>query len=111
MCHLLKRFFQWIWLAILVLLVSDGWMIYNIFGGIAYTPIYVVIMMAIALMMIVVFLWIFYRPYRYYQQAYQLQDISACQQQLASIRLLAKLNMGLGFCVVLVIGGGPHFLV
>ena len=108
---LMQRFFFWVWLALLILFSSGGWMIYNMFGGLMIVPPYVLAMMSIALLMIMVFLVIFFGPYRRYQQAYQLQNFSDCQQQLLRIRLLSRINMALGICVVLAIGGGPFFLV
>ena len=108
---LLQRFFFWVWLAMLILLSSGGWMIYSMFGGLVIVPRYVLVMMSIALLMMVVFLVIFFGPYHRFQQAYQLLNLSDCQHQLSHIRLLSRVNMVLGVCVVVVIGGGPFFLV
>lgn len=108
---LLKRFFFWVWVSMIILLSSGGWMIYSLFGGLMIVPRYVLVMMSIALLMMVVFLLIFFGPYRRYQKAWQVQNLTDCTQQLLQIRLLSRINMALGLCVVVAIGGGPFFLV
>lgn len=106
-----RRFFFWVWIAILVLLSSGGWMVYSIFGSIGTAPRYIVLMVVLALLMMTVFVVIFFGPYRQFQKSLALEDIASSQRQLAWIGLLSTINMVLGVCVVLVIGGGPHFLV
>lgn len=108
---ILRRFFFWVWMAVLILLGSGVWMIYNVFGGLDTAPLYVVWMMGIAILMMSVFLLTFFGPWRQYQQAIAHEDMSSSQRHLGQIRLLSKINMGFGICVLLVIGGGPRFLV
>ena len=106
-----KRFFFWVWLAMIILISTGGAMIYNLFGRIVDAPLYVVLMMGIALLMACVFLLNYFGPYRLYLQSLQQENFSDCQRHLDYIRLLGKINMVLGICVLLVIGGGPHFLI
>ena len=106
-----KRFFFWVWLAMMILISTGGWMIYRVFGGIINAPLYVVLMMSITLLMVCVFLLIYFGSYRLYVQSLKQENLSDSERHLDYISLLSKINMALGICVVLVIGGGPHFLV
>jgi uncharacterized membrane protein len=107
----LKRFFFWVWLAMMILISTGGWMIYRVFGGIINAPLYVVLMMSITLLMVCVFLLIYFGSYRLYVQSLKQENLSDSERHLDYISLLSKINMALGICVVLVIGGGPHFLL
>ena len=106
-----KRFFFWVWLAMMILISTGGWMIYRVFGGIINAPLYVVLMMSITLLMVCVFLLIYFGSYRLYVQSLKQENLSDSERHLDYISLLSKINMALGICVVLVIGGGPHFLL
>ena len=106
-----KRFFFWVWLAMMILISTGGWMIYRMFGGIINAPLYVVLMMSITLLMVCVFLLIYFGSYRLYVQSLKQENLSDSERHLDYISLLSKINMALGICVVLVIGGGPHFLI
>ena len=106
----LRRFFLWVWLAVLILAGSGGWMIARVFGGLANAPRHVIVMVVLALGMMAAFALIFFGPYQRFQQAQQRQDPQGSQLCLAQICLLSKINVGLGIGVVVVIGAGPYFL-
>ena len=107
----LARFSTLVWLAIVVLLTTGSWMIYRIYGGLGNAPLYVLIMALLALLMMTVFIITFFVPYRHFKQAIQMQDIETCQLKLEAVRLLGKVNMAIGLCVVIIIGIGPHYLI
>lgn len=105
----LKRFFFWVWLALIVVLSSGGAMIYRIFGGMTNIPLYVLLMMSMALLMAAVFLLIYFWPYRLFTQSLDRGNEVECEKQLIRVRLLSKINMTLGIAVLMVIGGGPLY--
>ena len=107
----LARFFTLVWLAMFVLLTTGSWMIYRIYGGLGNAPLYILIMALLALLMMMVFIITFFVPYRHFKQAIQAQDIEACQLKLETVRLLGKVNMVIGLCVVIIIGIGPRYFV
>lgn len=109
MSTVFKGFFFWIWLAVVVVISSGLWMIISLFHGFNHVPVYVILMMSLALMMVAIFFWIFFIIWPNYQQAIAAAQWHACEQQLARIKFMSMINMVLGICVVLVIGGGPHF--
>lgn len=106
----LERFFTWAWVAVFILLTSGTWMVYSIYGGFDTIPVYIMLMGLIALLMISVFIYIYFFPYRQYKLLVQTNDVDSCIQKLAAIRFAGTINMILGLCVVVVIGSGPYIL-
>jgi uncharacterized membrane protein len=111
MHSILRQFFYWVWPVMLVLVGSGGWLVFSLFGNLEHVPLYVRLMISIALLMVSVFCVLFFGPYRRYQQVVGEGDFSAAQYYLGWIRRLSKLNMVLGICVLLAIGSGPHLLI
>lgn len=107
----LSRFFSLIWLAMALLLATGGWMIRGIYGGVAGVPLHILLMATLGSMMMAVFVFTYFAPYRKFRQALQRRDYEACDTQLEKVRLLGRVNMVIGLCVVIVIGAGPHYLV
>ncbi len=104
-----SRFFNYAWLAIVLLLVSGCWMVMNIFGGFTAMPLYVTLMLLIALLMVAIFSVIYFGPF---SKLKKLQgDVTAQQGYVSQIRMLSKVNMILGLSIIIVIGGGPHFVI
>ena len=108
--HVLKRFFFWVWLAVIILLTSGMGMILYRYGGPAMTPAYVLLMASLGILMAVVFFIIYFVFYQNFQRDLNNGNMEGSRHQLRIIRYLGIINMVLGFCVVIVIGGGPFLL-
>jgi uncharacterized membrane protein len=106
----LRRFFICTWIVMPCLLASGGWMIFSLFGGLAHAPLYIVLMAVFGLLMSGVFLLLFFGPYRRFKQTLSAQEPGAGRNYLLAIRYLSAVNLVLGFCVMLLVGGGPHFM-
>lgn len=106
----LRRFFTWSWTAVAILLSSGSWMVYSIYGGFDTIPVYIMLMGIITLLMISVFVFIYFFPYRQFKLLAQLNDVESCLLKLAVIRFAGTINMILGLCIVVVIGSGPYIL-
>lgn len=106
--HILKRFFFWIWLAVIGLLATGIGMIFYRFGSPADTPWYVFLMACLGISMVVIFMVIYFVFYRNFQRELKAGNIDSSLYQLRIIRRLGIVNMVLGFCVVIVIGGSPY---
>ena len=107
----LSHFFVLIWIALTTLLLSGSWMISMVYGGLRSAPLYIWMMAIIGLLMMIVFVVTFILPYRRFRLALSAHDYARSKRELDTIRLLGKVNMVLGFCVVAIIGVGPHLLV
>ena len=103
----LRYFFFWVWLSVLTLLTTGTGMIIYRFNGFVNAPIYVLAMFFLGILMISVFLLMYFIFYRKFMQSFKNQAVDAAREQLRVLRRLGIINMVLGLCVVVVIGGGP----
>lgn len=106
--RVLRRFFFWVWLAVIALLSTGIGMIFYRFGGLFSTPPYILLMACFGISMVTIFVVIYFIYYRRFQRELVQGDIAAGRNQLRIIRRLGIVNMILGFCVVVTIGGGPY---
>ena len=103
------RFFPWVWAAVVLLPATGYWMIFGPFGGFAMTPVFVHIMQALGIVMILIFLHVYFAPYRRLQRAVAAREYAAAGAQLAQIRRLIGINLALGLVTIIVAVAGPHF--
>ena len=108
--NILKRFFFWVWLAVVGLLATGIGMIFYRFGGLVNAPVYILLMAGFGIAMAVLFFVIYFVFYRKFLRDVKVGNVAASLHQLRIIRRLGILNMVLGFCVVIVIGGGPYLV-
>ena len=107
--HVFGKFFPFVWLAVIILPVTGYWMTYVLFGGFSNSPLYVNLMHGMGMLMILIFLHVFFAPYRRLKQAVTDQNWPEGGKRLAQIRILIGINLILGLLVV-VIGSGGRFL-
>ncbi len=98
------RFFPWVWAAILILPVTGTLLIR---GGYASASLhYVQAMMGLGTLMILLFLHVFFAPYRRMNQAIATQDWKEAGRRLGQIRQTIAVNLTLGVVTVLIASGG-----
>ena len=105
----LSRFFVWVKLSIIVLLASGYWMILNAFGGFANAGLHIHIMNGLGLLMMLLFLHLYFAPFRRLQKAVGDQDWPLAGKQMNQIRMIVAINLTLGLIVVIVASGGRYF--
>jgi uncharacterized membrane protein len=87
-----RRFFPWVWAAVLLILGSGFMMI----GQLSTVPAYVIVMTVIGIMMSVIFLHIYFAPFSRLKRAVATEDWKAGGAALNQIRLLVGTNLALG---------------
>jgi len=97
-----ERFFPWVWGAILILPFTGYWMIFSGWENLDSAPLYVLVMQYIGLAMIAIFLHVFFAPYRRLRRFVAAEDFASAGKQLAQIRKLIALNLGLGLITVVI---------
>lgn len=102
----LDGFFPWVWVAIALILVSGYGILLGILG--AGAGIYVHVMHTFALIMVGVFSFIYFLPYRRMGRALQGGDLPEAGAQLAKIRRLIGVNLLLGL-VTTIVGAAKPF--
>jgi uncharacterized membrane protein len=103
-----SRFFPWVWLSVVVLLATGYWMLFKLYGGMAGAPLYVHLMNGLGIVMMLIYLHVFFAPYRRLKQAVANEDWPGGGAKLAQIRILVGINTILGLAVIAIAGGGRY---
>lgn len=103
-----QKFFPWVWVSALLLLVTGYWMLVAHFGGFKGAPLYINLMQMLGLVMVALYLWLFHGPWLKFKRAVDAQNWPAAGGQLNRIRQIIAVNLPLGL-VVTVIGGTGRF--
>lgn len=101
-----RRFFPWMWAIVILLPVTGLWLIFRKFGGMGSSSLYVHVMLALGLAMILVFLHIWFAPYRRLRAAVSGENWQAGGAALGSIRRLIGINLILGLVTLAIVGLG-----
>ena len=96
-----KRFFNWGWLALFLLLSSGLYMIYQL-GGMYHVPRYVMWMLALGVAMLLIYTYVFFSCYVRFSLLVEAKDWPQAGGVLASMRKLIALNLGIGLVTVAV---------
>jgi uncharacterized membrane protein len=96
-----SRFFPWVWVSVLFILVS-GLGLIMLRGGFAGLPVYIHAMFTLGLVMMLIFTHVFFAPYRRLKRFVATQDWKAAAAALAQIRVLIAVNLSLGLLVILI---------
>ncbi len=103
------RFFPWVWVSVIALPASGYWMISDAFGGMAHTSLRINIMQTLGIIMIMIYLHVFFAPYRRLNRAIAAGDFTAAASQLAQIRRLIGINLLLGLATIIVATAGRYW--
>ena len=87
-----RRFFPWVWAAV-VLILGSGFMMMGQMGAVRA---YVIVMTVIGIVMSVIFLHIYFAPFGRLKRAVAAEDWKAAGAALNQIRVLVGTNLALG---------------
>ena len=104
----LTRFFIWVWLAVIIVPVSGYWMIFSAFNGFAGVAWYVHVMQALGIIMILIFLHVFFAPFKRLRRAVNEENYQEGGKSLAQIRKLVGLNLLIGLLTIVTAVGLEH---
>ena len=85
-------------------------MVLSFYGGFAGVGLHVHLMLWAGLLMMLIFMHIFFAPFKRLKLAVAAEDWAAGAKKLAQVRLLIEINLVLGLCVVAVASGGRYLL-
>jgi uncharacterized membrane protein len=83
-------------------------MLFSVFGGFANAGVHIHLMHGGGIIMVLIYLHVFFAPYRRLRHAVVVQDYPEGARQLAVIRKMIALNLSIGLIVVLVASGGRY---
>ncbi|VAW66831.1 hypothetical protein MNBD_GAMMA10-2937 [hydrothermal vent metagenome] len=103
-----KRFFPYVWVSVLLLPATGYLMIFAIWGSMGAAPIYIHIMNGVGIVMILIYMHVFFAPFKRLKRAVAEERWPDGGKALAQIRLLVGVNTALGVLVVIVASAGRH---
>jgi len=106
--YVFRRFFPWVWAAIVVLLASGYGVIFSLPGGMGDVGWHVHVMQALGIAMMLLFLHLFFAPYRRLIKAVDDSYFETAARSLNQIRMIIGINLGLGLVVVVVATAGRY---
>jgi uncharacterized membrane protein len=95
-----SRFFPFVWASIAVLLASGSAMLFLRFGGFAGAGLYLHIMQATGILMMLLFLHLFFAPWRRFSRAVGAEEWSDAAAALDQMRRIVAINLVLGVITV-----------
>ena len=101
-----KKFFPFVWLSILFLPLTGYLMIFDIWGSMGATPLYVHIMNGLGIVMILIYLHVYFAPFKRLKEAVIKQDWPEGGRNLNIIRKMVGMNMMIGVIVVILASAG-----
>lgn len=103
-----RRFFVFVWISIALILITGYWMLFNYFGGFEGARLHIHIMHGAGIIMVMIYLHVFFSPYRRLRQAVIVQDYPLAGAQLNQIRKLVGINILIGLLVITVASAGRY---
>jgi len=104
----LGRFFRWVWIAIAMLFLSGFWMGATRYGAIGDWPHWLHTMFGLAVVMSLLFMHVFFAPFRRLQRALAANDPDSAAKSIGQIRRLVAVNLCLGLIVAIVGSTGRY---
>lgn len=104
-----RRFFVWVWIAVMILPVSGMGMLHLRFAGFEAAPRYVQVMMGLYLVMLALFLRVQVLQLPQLRRAIDDQDWPAGGEALGRIRRLVGSNLLVGLALVAIAAARPNF--
>ncbi len=99
-------FFPWVWLAVILILVTGSWVLFSVFDGVATTSVW--IMTLVGTLMAAIFVFIYAVPYHRMSEALQAGELPKAGEAMALIRKLIGTNLILGLSVTALAVAGKY---
>jgi len=84
-------------------------MVFGVYAGFAGVGLHIHLMQGIGILMILLFLHLYFAPWRRFRSAVARQDWAESGQQLGQIRTIVTINLVLGVIVVAVASSGRYW--
>lgn len=104
------RFFLWVWIAMILLLITGNTMIFML-GGMGAVPVYIHLMQALGWVMFLLFGHMFFSPWRRVRVALAAGALADASRAMNQLRILASVNLAVGLLVIVIASGGRYGLI
>lgn len=98
------RFFGWVWIAVSLIPVTGFYLMFQVYGGVDRLPLKIHYMTGIGLLMVFLFAFLFFFPYRKFLKSLASGMIPEAAGHQAKIRLIVTINLVLGLSIFVVMG-------
>jgi uncharacterized membrane protein len=105
----LGRFFVWVFAAIVLLLLTGYAMVFGVYAGFGDVGLHIHLMQGIGILMVLLFLHLYFAPWRRFRTAVARQDWAEGGRQLGQIRTIVTINLVLGVIVVAIGSSGRYW--
>ena len=95
-----EKFFFWVWISVIVLLVTGYWQVFTDFGGFGGAGLHIHWMHGTGWVMIALFVYLFFKPYARFRAAVGEENWDAARQNLERIRVIVGTNLIIGLITV-----------
>ena len=102
------RFFPWVWASVIILLATGLWMVLAAYGGFAHVGLFIHLMAGLGILMMLLFVHVFFAPYRRMKQALAANDLPEAGRRLGQIRMIIGINLTLGLIVTVIASAGKY---
>ncbi len=105
----LGRFFRWVWVAAIVLLLTGFYMAFKRYGF-GIWPGWLYTMTGVGIIMMLLFGHIYFAPYRRLKRSLKAGEPAATGKAIAQIRSIVAINLCLGVIVALAASAGRYWI-
>jgi len=103
-----SRFFPYVWASVILLPITGYMMVFMFYQGFEQAPKYIHAMNGLGIIMILLYMHVFFAPYKRLKQAVANEDWSTGGKKLAQIRILIAINLSIGLIVVIAASAGRY---
>jgi len=104
-----RKFFVWVWAIIIVIPVTGYFMIFTNWDGFSNLTIDIHIMHGLGILMILIYLHLYFAPYRRMNQALAEGNIQEAARRLSQMRIIVLINLLIGLTVATVASAGRYW--
>jgi len=90
------KFFFWVWISIITILLSGYHMIFSAFGGFAGSGMHIHLMHGMGLVMVMIFMHVYFAPYKRLKRLVAEGNFPEAAKNLNTIRKLVAINLIIG---------------
>ena len=90
------KFFFWVWISIITILLSGYHMIFSAFGGFAGSGMHIHLMHGMGLVMVMIFMHVYFAPYKRLKRLVAEGNFPEAAKNLNTIRKLVAINTTIG---------------
>jgi len=96
------KFFFWVWISIVTILLSGYYMMFSAFGGFAGSGMHIHLMHGMGLIMMMIFTHVYFAPYKRLKRLVAENNFPQAAKNLNTIRIMVAINLAIGLLTFIV---------